>query len=309
MLKNRLFLRLAPVLFIVVWSCGFIVAKYVMPYSPPLTFLSLRYIGIVVLMTTLALSVGARFPRGKVFWHSCVAGVLMQACYLAGCWMGIANGMPSGVMALVTNLQPVLTAIFTAIALNHTGETVTRRQWLGLVLGFTGVVLVLSTKLGAASNANFGWFAVALAITALLCITVGTLYQKHFCPGVDPRAGQAVQSIASLLVTLPLALMVETQSTVQLTAPFWAALAFSVLVLSGMGTSLLLWLIERGAATQVTAYLYWVPPVSSVMAWLMFDERIAPAAWPGFVLVALGVYWVVSAASLPVSPSKTSSLK
>jgi drug/metabolite transporter (DMT)-like permease len=293
MLSSHQFLRIAPAIFIVVWACGFIVAKYVTPYSPPLTFLSFRYIGIVVLMTTLALYARAAFPRGKMLWHTCVAGVLMQAGYLAACWMGIAQGMPSGVMALVANLQPVLTAIFTAAVVSHTGETVTRTQWLGLLLGFAGVALVLSTKLGAASQTTFGWVAVICAVGALLSITIGTLYQKHFCPGVDPRAGQAMQSIASLIVTLPFAVLFETQP-VQWTAPFWGALAFSVLVLSGMGTSLLLWLIERGAATQVTAYLYWVPPVGSLMAWFMFDERIAPAAWPGFALVALGVYWVVS---------------
>jgi drug/metabolite transporter (DMT)-like permease len=196
-------------------------------------------------------------------------------------------------MALVVNLQPTLTAVFTVLFLNQNGESsVSPRQWLGLGLGFAGVTLVLAAKLGAASYANFGWLAIVLALGSLMAITIGTLYQKQRCPGVDPRAGQAVQSAASLCVTLPFALVLESQPVVW-SAPFWGALLFSVVILSGVGTGLLLWLINRGAATQVTAYLYWVPPVSSMMAWMMFDERIAPLAWPGFILVAIGVYLVV----------------
>lgn len=294
------FIRVAPALFIVIWACGFIAAKYVIPYAPPLTFLSFRFIGIVLLMSSLALAAGVTFPRGRLLWHTFFVGVLMQATYLGCCWMGIALGMPAGVMALVANLQPVLTAVFTAYALSHTGETISRRQWVGLIMGFAGVALVLSTKLGAAASASFGWASVVLAVGALLSITIGTLYQKQFCSGVDPRAGQAMQSVAALVVTLPLALTLETQPVVW-SIQFWGALVFSVCVLSGMGTSLLLWLIERGAAVQVTAYLYWVPPVGSLIAWLMFDERIALAAWPGFALVALGVYWVVNVKPNPNS--------
>jgi drug/metabolite transporter (DMT)-like permease len=289
---------LAPLAFILVWSCGYIVAKFVTPYSPPLTFLSLRYVGIMVLMGCLAYSAGTALPRGRALWHTAAAGVLMQAGYLSGCWMGIAQGMPSGVMALIVNMQPVMTAVFAV----WMGQRIALRQWLGLGLGFAGVALVLSTKLGAVASSapTIGWAAVILGFGALFAMTAGTLYQKHFCPGIDPRASQTVQALASLSVTLPFALLLETQP-VQWSLPFWGALAFSVLVLSGVGTSLLLWLIERGAATTVTAYLYWVPPVSSLLAWLLFDERIALLAWPGFLMVALGVYWVVSAGASSVS--------
>jgi drug/metabolite transporter (DMT)-like permease len=287
--SNHRWLWLAPWAFIFVWSCGYVVAKYAVPYAPPLTFLSLRYVGCVVLMGALMLLAGQSLPRGKAFWHTAAAGVLMQAGYLGGCWMGIAQGMPAGVMALIVNMQPVLTAVFAF----WTGERVNRRQWLGLVLGFAGVVLVLSTKLGAASHATFGWVAVVMAFGALFAMTAGTLYQKRFCPGIDPRSSQVVQFAASLLITLPIALGTETQ-TIVWSAPFWSALLFSIFILSGVGISLLLGMIERGAATQVTAYMYWVPPISSLMAWLLFNERIAPAAWPGFILVALGVYLVVA---------------
>ena len=291
MQPSTLFVRFAPWVFIFVWSCGFVVAKYVTPYAPPLTFLSFRYVGIVLLLGTIAWAAKAVFPRGKLFWHTAIAGVLMQAGYLSGCWMGISQGMPAGVMALIVNLQPMLTALFTVLFLNQDGQsTVTSRQWLGLALGFAGVALVLATKLGAVDYANFGWVAIALGFWALMAITIGTLYQKQRCPGVDPRAAQAIQSAASFCVTMPFAWALESQPIIW-AAPFWGALVFSVVVLSGVGTGLLLWLINRGAATQVTAYLYWVPPVSSLLAWIMFDERIAALAWPGFILVAIGVTW------------------
>ena len=295
MFLSASFAPFAPAVFILVWSCGYIVAKYVVPYAPALTFLSFRYMGVLLLLGSLALAARAAFPRGRLFWHTAVVGVLMQAGYLAGCWIGIAQGMPAGVMALIVNLQPVLTAILTVLFLSHHADAqVSPRQWLGLLLGFAGVALELATKLGAVDYASFGWLAVILGLGALIAITAGTLYQKQFCSGVDPRSGQAVQSLASLVVTAPLAWALDTQP-VAWTAPFWGALLFSVAILSGVGTGLLLWLINRGSATKVTALMYWVPPVSSLMAWMMFDEHIALVAWPGFLLVALGVYWVVAA--------------
>ncbi len=303
MFQSSVFLRIAPAIFILVWSCGFIVAKYVIPYAPPLTFLSFRYVGVFILMSLLTVWARVAFPRGALLWHTFVVGVLMYAGYLGGCWMGVALGMPAGVMALVTNLQPVLTALLTTFALSHTNERITNRQWWGLLLGLGGVALVLSTKLGAVSQATFGLSAVVLSFGALASITVATLYQKHFCSGVDPRASQAMQALAAFIVTVPFAVSIETQPIIWSTH-FWGALVFSVCVLSGIGTSLLLWLIDRGAATQVTAYLYWVPPVSSLIAWIMFDERIVPVAWPGFALVALGVYCVVSTTKSPVIGKK-----
>jgi drug/metabolite transporter (DMT)-like permease len=265
-----------------------VVAKYVVPYAPPLTFLSLRFVGCILTMLALMVWAGKRLPRGKLLWHTAAVGVLMQFGYLAGCWMATAQGMPAGVVALIVNLQPVLTAVLGF----WVGEQVSRRQWAGLALGFVGVALVLSTKLGAANYGAMGWVTVVLAGGALVSMTIGTLYQKRFCPGIDARASQVVQFAASLLVSAPLAWAFETQPVVW-GAPFWGALAFSVVILSGVGISLLLWMIERGQAVQVTGYMYWVPPISSLMAWFMFDERLSPLAWLGFVCVALGVWAVV----------------
>ena len=293
-------LTLAPWLFILVWACGYIVAKYATPYAPPLTFLSLRFAGCIALMAVLAWYARAALPRGAAFWHTAVAGVLIHFGYLAGCWMGIAQGMPAGVAALIVNMQPVLTALFAY----YLGEQVTRRQWLGLVVGFAGVAMVLSTKLGLSNAASFGWAATALMFGALFSMTVGTLYQKRFCPGLDLRASQVVQFGASLLVSAPLAWGLETQPVLW-TVQLWGALLFSIFILSGVGITLFLWLIQRGQATRVTGYMYWVPPVSSLMAWQMFGEQLSAIALCGFAAVALGVYWVTHIApntSKPPNP-------
>lgn len=280
--------QLAPWAFILVWSCGYVVAKYAVPYAPPLTFLSLRFACCIALMLGLMLWAGKRLPRGRLLWHTAAVGVLMQFGYLAGCWMAVAQGMPSGVAALIVNLQPVLTAV----AGFWLGEKVTRTQWAGLMLGFAGVAMVLSTRLGAAQYGAIAWVTAVLAGGALLSMTLGTLYQKRYCPRIDARASQVVQFAASLVLSAPLALAFETQPVVW-GPPMLGALAFSVLILSGVGISLLLWMIERGQAVQVTGYMYWVPPVSSLLAWWMFDERLAPLAWLGFAFVALGVWAVV----------------
>ena len=282
---------LAPWVFIFVWSCGYIVAKFAAPYAPPLTFLSMRFLGCVALMLVLATWAHKSLPRGKALWHTAVAGLLMQAGYLSGCWMSIALGMPSGIAALVVNMQPILTAVLGF----WIGEQVSGRQWAGLGLGFVGVALVLSTKLSLtqASTNHVSWAAVFLIVGALVSMTVGTLYQKRFCPGIDLRASQVVQFAASFVFIAPLAWALESQPLVW-GAPLIGALLFSIFVLSGLGISLFLWLIDRGQATRVTGYMYWVPLVSGLMAWVLFDEALSYLAVLGFAAVALGVYWAVS---------------
>jgi drug/metabolite transporter (DMT)-like permease len=173
------------------------------------------------------------------------------------------------------------------------GEHVTGRQWTGLALGFAGVALVVSSKLGAT---GMGWGAVALAVLSLLAITAATLYQKRFIPHFDLRTGQVVQFLASALVTLPFALAFETFH-IEWNAQVVAALLWSILVLSGGGISLLFVMIRHGAATEVTSYMYLVPAVTSVMAWLMFDERLGGLAMLGMIVTIAGVALVVRRAS------------
>jgi drug/metabolite transporter (DMT)-like permease len=284
-----------PVVFVLIWSTGFVVAKYGLPYAPPLTFLSLRY--ALSLLCFLVWSVLARvsWPRGRQQWlHLSVSGIFIHAGYLGGVWMAIKSGMGSGLASLMVGLQPMLTAVWvSAMASTEVGEEkVTPRQWLGLALGLGGLVLVVARKFGSTQEVTV--FTAAAITVALLSITVGTLYQKRFLQPADVRGANAVQIAAAFVVTLPLALF-ETE-TVRWTPQFMGALAWSVLVLTLGGSSLLYLLIQRGAATAVTSLLYLVPPCTALMAWLLFAEPITAITILGTAVTALGVSLVVRTA-------------
>ena len=276
------FVRYAPVLFVFIWASGYVVAKLAAGYAEPLTFLLWRYAGVIVLMGILALAARAPWPQSwRETGHIALAGICMQAGYLGGVWVAVRHGMPAGVAALIVNMQPVLTAVAGPLI----GERVSARQWFGLAAGFTGVALVVSNKIEAQGTT---WPSVSLAGFALLAMTGGTLYQKRFCANLDLRTGQLIQFVASFLVTLPFVLVFESQP-VRWTTVSAGALLWSVCVLTGGGISLLYWMIRHGAATTVTSYMYLVPVVTAVMAWLMFGETLDMIAVLGMGVTIAGV--------------------
>jgi len=283
--QSSLFLRSLPGIFIFIWASGYVVAKYGLPYAEPLTFLCMRYLGVIVFMLVLALSMRAPWPERKAWGQIAIAGILMQAMYLGGIWCAVKLGMPAGLAALIANTQPILTAIMGPLI----GERIRGKQWLGLAFGIAGVGLVVANKI---SVVGLSLNSVALAVMALLAMTSGTLYQKKTCPSFDVRTGQVIQFGASLLVTLPFAYALETQ-TVQWTPQFFAALAWSVFVLSGIGISVLYIMIRHGEATKVTSYMYLVPAVTAAMAWLMFGEKFTMTAVIGMTIALAGVALVV----------------
>jgi drug/metabolite transporter (DMT)-like permease len=286
---GAILIRAMPLVFVLLWSTGFIVARYGMPLAPPMTFLALRYSFSILCLLLWIMLAGISWPSTRIQWlHLSVTGLLMHGGYLGGVWAAVKAGMGSGLIALIVGLQPVLTAFW----LSFTGGHVTRRQWAGLLLGFAGLVLVVSRKLGAGGEADA--FNLSLAIFALFSITTGTLYQKRFVTSCDVRSANTVQLLAALVVTLPMALL-EAES-IRWNAEFIGAMAWSVLVLTLGASSLLYMLIHRGAATAVTSLLYLVPPTTAVMAWVLFSEPITPMTLAGTALTALGVSLVVKAA-------------
>ncbi|MEG1968796.1 MAG: DMT family transporter [Burkholderiaceae bacterium] len=289
--KGR-WLAVIPVAFVLIWSTGFIVAKLAVPHAPPLTFLLLRFAGVMAVLLPVAIVMAAPWPRGAVAWgRVVVAGILLQAIYLGGVWAAIALGMPAGVSALIVGAQPLLTAVFAA----SVGERVGPRHWAGLLLGFGGIALVLSDRL---TLSGAGPLALAVNLLALLGITAGTLWQKRHGAAVDLRTGTLIQFAASFVVLLPFALAFETPR-IEFVWEFWLALAWSVFALSIVAIFLLLLMIRRGRATQVASYMYLTPPTTALMAWLAFDEKLGLAAWAGIALTMAGV-------ALVVRPGKTS---
>jgi len=290
-------IRAMPTVFVLIWSTGFIVAKYGLPYAPPLTFLAIRYaLSLVCFLAWIAIARVA-WPRSRSQWlHLGVTGMLMHAGYLGGVWVAIKGGMGSGLAALVLGLQPILTALWVSwIASGDTtknDQKVTSRQWLGLALGLGGLLLVVSHKFGIGHEVTA--LTLGATVIALLSITAGTLYQKRFVKPTDVRTANVIQLAAAMLVTLPLAFF--ENEAITWNHHFVGAMAWSVLALTLGGSSLMYLLIQRGAVTAVTSLLYLVPPTTALMAWALFDESITLMTVIGTALTALGVFLVVRAA-------------
>ena len=274
--------RFYPYLFVFLWSTGFIGARYGLPHAEPLTFLLLRYALVITLMGGLAVVMDAPWPKSRrQICHIAVTGVLMHGVYLAGVFLSIKQGLPTAMVSLLAGLQPLLTAVVSGLLLH---ETVGRRRWLGLGLGLVGTVLVLSGRL----QAGFGLTGMLPALAALAGITVGTLYQKRFCPGFDWRSGAVIQFTAAFAVTLPVAGVTE-QFHVEPVGQFFFALGWLVLVLSLGAISLLNHLLRTGTALKVVSLFYLVPVSTAAIAWLVFGEALSLTACLGMALAVWGV--------------------
>jgi drug/metabolite transporter (DMT)-like permease len=275
--------RLFPLLFVVLWSTGFIGARLGLPHSEPLTFLLWRYLAVLVLMLAVALATRAPWPQGAHAWfHIGVAGFLIHGVYLGGVFIAISKGLPAGVTSLVVGVQPLLTAVGAGWLL---GEIVLKRQWIGLLLGLVGVALVVAGKLGT----GFGTEALWPAIAALLGITLGTLYQKRFCPPFDWRSGAIAQFLPTALLTWVVAYFTESFH-VDWAGEFVFALGWLVLVLSVGAISLLNWLIRNSDAVNIASLFYLVPPSTALFAWLLFGDTFSGVALVGMALTVGGVY-------------------
>jgi drug/metabolite transporter (DMT)-like permease len=278
-----------PVFFVLLWSTGFIVAKFGLPFAPPLTFLLLRCLAVLLVLVPIVLIWKAPWPRGSV-GHIAIAGLLLQAGYLGGVWCAIKLGMPAGVCALIVGMQPILTAGAAPLI----GETVRPRQWLGLLFGLTGVAMVVVAKI---TLIGLSALSIGYCVLALLCITAGTMYQKRFCPRFDLRTGTVIQFSSTVAVLLPLAILFEGLdpgiSAVEWTPSFIGALLWSVFALSIGAIFLLFKLLRRSDATEVTSLLYLTPPTTALMAWLMFGEAFSALGALGMLVAVVGVVCVV----------------
>lgn len=281
--RQSLLFALAPGLFVLLWSTGFIGAKLGLPYAEPLTFLLIRFACVIGLLGLLALVLRRPWPHRPTQWlHIAVAGALLHGGYLSGVFLAIHTGMAAGVVALVVGIQPLLTAFLSA---SMVGERVSGRQWMGLVLGFGGVTLVVWDKLGFGGLSGAGF---AFSTLALVSITLGTLYQKRYCAELDLWSGSVIQFIAAALVLLPFALAFETMR-IAWSGQFVFALGWLIFVLSLGAISLLHLLIRRGAATRVSALFYLVPPTTALLAFFIFGEKLGLAAVAGMAIAAAGV--------------------
>ncbi len=281
--QKEMLVALTPLLFVLLWSTGFLGAKFGLPHAEPLTFLLIRFALVCAILLPIAMLTGARWPQTRsAVLHIAIAGLLIHATYLGGVFIAIHRGLPAGTAALITGLQPLLTGL---VAAPYLGERISRRQWLGLLLGFGGVFMVVADKASLA-EANLG--NVLPAFVAVLGITIGTLYQKRHGGSMDVRTGSIIQFAASGLVMAMLAPLFETMQ-VAWTGEFMFALGWLTLVLSLGAISLLILMIRHGAASRVASFFYLVPATTALFAYLLFGETLGPISLAGMVVTALGV--------------------
>lgn len=275
--------RLMPGVFVLLWSTGFIGAKFGLPYAEPLTFLTIRFALVAAVLAAVALATRAPWPTSwAAAGRIALAGLLVHGVYLSGVFSAIAKGLPAGVTALVVGLQPLVTA---ALSKPLLGERVSGRQWAGLLLGLAGVTLVVWDKVRFDAEHRT---ALALAVMGLFGITLGTIYQKRHGTTMDLRSGGAIQYAATAALLGLLAPWFETMR-VEWTGSFIFALLWLAFVLSVGAIFLLFVLIRRGAAARVASLFYLTPPVTAVIAWAMFDERLGLPALAGMAVAVAGV--------------------
>lgn len=278
--------RFAPGLFVLLWSTGFVGAKYGLPYADPFIFLSIR-----ILIATALLLLLARFMRMPIrigtsaVLRSSLIGFFLHACYLGGVFYSISRGLPAGVAAVVTSLQPVLVSL---IAVKVLGERLKAIQLLGLVLGLTGVFLVLGPTFDSDTPAG----AVIAIVVALIGSTTATLLQKKIGADIPLVAGTAYQYLFSGVVLGAIA-VTTNQTNITWNLRFTSAFVWLVLVLSVGAILLLLWLLNSGSAASVSSLFYLVPPATAIEAFFLFGEKLNTQGLLGIGVTALGVWLVI----------------
>lgn len=276
---------IAVALFIFIWSTGFIVGKIIIPYADPTLFLFVRVVIAAALFAGVAwLTRAPRLPWREVPRHI-LAGVLLQGLYLCGCYWSIGAGLPPAIMALIGSTQPIVTAV---LGIPLLGEHPTPRIWLGLALGLSGVMLVIAPGLSGALEQAYTWTALFYAVLAMLSLTLGTLLQRTSIARADIRSSAVWQNLGTLLFTGSFTLMLGESRWVW-TPELWAALLWAALIMTGVGTSLLVWIIRRGGATQASALMFLSPPLVAVESYLLFGDRLLSLQLLGFVIAVAGV--------------------
>jgi drug/metabolite transporter (DMT)-like permease len=281
---------LTAVVFVVLWSTGFVVARAITPFADPNLFLLARFSGTALLFAFAAAVGRAAWPRGRDLGKHLFAGALLQGVYLGAGYWAVAQGLSAGVMALLGALQPLLTA---AVAAPLFGERLSRRGWCGMAQGLAGVVLVLLPKLEASAPTVAhghapGWLIVAVAILATVAITAGTLFQKTSLARADLRSSSAVQNFGAAIVAAILALALGEHRWIASTT-LAISLAWGIVMLSGVSVTLLVWMVRRGDAARATALMFLAPPLAALEGYVGFGETLLPVQIAGFVVALLGV--------------------
>jgi drug/metabolite transporter (DMT)-like permease len=279
-----LWLVLAPAIFLILWSGGFSIAKLGIRHAEPLTFLALRYVIVLIILTPFAIALKPKWPSTPTQWfHIAMVGFLIQAVYFGLCYLAFYARASSGTVAIIVCLQPILVGL---AAPYFARERVSALRWLGLVLGLSGAAIVILAQSSVAAETTFG---VLCAFGGLLGITAGTLWEKRFGSNHHPIVSNMIQYATGLIGTLPLTLSTESLNVDWDSGEFLGALAYLVIGNSLISMTLLLAMIRAGEVSRVSSLFYLVPPVAALMAWPILGERMSLLAWLGMAVAAAGV--------------------
>lgn len=275
---------LAPLLFVCLWATGFVGARLGMPYAEPGTFLALRFAAACALLAGFSFLMGARWPGRADAVHAITIGVLLHGVYLGGIFWAVDRGMPAGVAAVIVGLQPLLTAILAGLFL---GETITPRHWIGIAFGIAGVCLVILPGLDLTAS-GITWQTVGVTVLAMVCVTLGTLYQKGVGGRMDIRTSTALQYVGAFIPVALLSAFFETRE-MNWTVELIIAMLWSILILSVGAIFLLMWLIRNGSVSKLSAMFFLVPAVAALMTYALFDETLTLMQLSGMGLCAFAV--------------------
>lgn len=291
----------APVIFVLLWSTGFTGIRYGIPYAPPFTFIAVRMAIASLLLALIALAITKRFAHDlPTIGKSALVGVTIHGAYLAGCFYGVKQGMPAGITALICSLQPVLVSIFSSLFF---GEKLSKRKWLGLLLGLCGLIMVIAPKLDAANGQALPTAGVIAVFIALLGGTSGTLLQKKFGAGVEVLSGTSWQYVATGVLLGAMALIFEQGQSITWNGPFIFSLVWLIVALSIGAILILYFLLARSSASSVSSLYYLVPAVTAVEAYFLFGEKIGLVTAMGTLVTIAGVALVVAQRRQPVAAS------
>ena len=279
--------KFAPALFVLLWSTGFVGAKYGLPYADPFIFLSVRILIAAFILFVIALVLKLPIAIGtSAIRRSSLIGFFLHACYLGGVFYSISKGLPAGVAAVVTSLQPVLVSL---LAVKILGEQLKAQQVVGLVIGLIGVVLVLGPTFDEDIPVSSG---IGILV-ALIGSTTATLLQKKIGADVPLVSGTAYQYLASGLI-LAIAAIATSGTRIQWSGQFIVAFVWLIAVISVGAIVLLLWLLNTGSAASVSSLFYLIPPATAVEAFLLFGEKVNTQGFIGIGVTALGVWLVIT---------------
>jgi len=283
--------KLAPGLFVFLWSTGFIGVKYGIPYAPPFYFIAIRMaIAACLLFIAISFLRKSQPITRAIIWPSTLIGLTLHGAYLGGCFFAVSRGMPAGIAALIVSLQPVLVSLFAAKYLN---EPLRPRAVFGLTLGLVGLFVVVIPRINMTGTNAISLVAVAASVIGLLGGTSGTILQKKYGGAIPTLAGTSIQYAATALVLLVLALLFE-EPNITWSPEFIGALTWLVLALSFGAILLLFFLLAQGSASSVSSLYYLVPAVTAIIAYFLFDEHISTLSLIGTAITVVGVWLVVS---------------